>query len=144
MKNCFCTRQSAGFSLIELMAVIAIIGILSTVMFATYGTARERARDSRRITDIRQLQLGLELYFEACARTYPGSLSVSANDGCSGGITFGDFLQTIPDDPQGDPYEYSTTGSNYCLGAVLENENHSLIPDTLPCAVGSANYTVAP
>ena len=144
MHHLFYRRHDAGFSLIELMAVIAIIGILSTVMFATYSTARERARDSQRITEIKQLQLGLELYFEACTRTYPGSLSVSANDGCRGSVTFGDFLHTIPDDPQGNAYEYSTTGSSYCLGAVLENENHNLIPDTLPCTMGSANYTVAP
>lgn len=51
-----------GFTLIELLVVISIIGLLSSVVLASLNTAREKARDARRITDIRQVQNALEIY----------------------------------------------------------------------------------
>ena len=55
-------RTLRGFTLIELLVVISIIGFLSTVVLASLNTARARARDAKRISDIRQLQAALELY----------------------------------------------------------------------------------
>jgi len=51
-----------GFTLIELMVVISIIGVLSTIVVSTTSAARAKARDSKRISEIKQIQLGLELY----------------------------------------------------------------------------------
>src|SRR3989344_6899357 len=68
----FKTRRDsqAGFTLIELLVVIAIIGLLSSVVLASLNGARERARDARRLADMQQLRVALELYYSANNR-YP-------------------------------------------------------------------------
>lgn len=63
------TKQSStqnslsAFTLIELLVVIAIIGILSSVVLAAISSARESARDTRRLQDMRQIQTALEMYY---------------------------------------------------------------------------------
>lgn len=64
------TSHSKGFSLIELLVVLAIIGLLSSVIFAAVNQARKGARDTQRISSLRELQTGLEFYFNAHSR-YP-------------------------------------------------------------------------
>lgn len=56
-------RNKKGFTLVELLVVIAIIGLLSTLAVVALGSARSKARDARRISDIKQAQTALELYF---------------------------------------------------------------------------------
>ncbi len=57
--------------MIELLVVIAIIGLLATLSVVALNNARERARDSRRVSDIKQIQTALELYFDANNDSYP-------------------------------------------------------------------------
>ncbi len=66
-------RSRSGFTLIELLVVIAIIALLSSVVLATLSTARAKARDARRIQDIRQLQRAIELYADDHGGLYPTS-----------------------------------------------------------------------
>lgn len=56
------SSKRAGFTLIELLVVIAIIGLLSTLAVIALGTARAKARDAKRVSDIKQIQSALELY----------------------------------------------------------------------------------
>jgi type II secretion system protein G len=117
--------HTRGFTLIELLVVIAIIGLLASIILASLNSARQRGRDARRIADIREIQNALELYDEAC-RSYPNSLSTSANNNCPAGVTLGGFLATIPTDPySANSYLYTAFGSgaactSYHLGAELE------------------------
>jgi prepilin-type N-terminal cleavage/methylation domain-containing protein len=88
-------KKTKGFTLIELLVVIAIIGILSSITVVSLNSARARGRDAKRIADVKQIQLALSLYYDACGREYPtpssGLLSASANQGCSGGTTMASF-----------------------------------------------------
>jgi prepilin-type N-terminal cleavage/methylation domain-containing protein len=55
-------RVKQGFTLIELLVVIAIIGLLSSVALASLSTARTKARDAKRVSDIKNIFTALQLY----------------------------------------------------------------------------------
>ena len=132
-------RKQRGFTLIELLVVIAIIGLLSSVILGSLNSARKKGRDARRLADIKQMQLALELYYSNNGN-YPALTSVNTNQaGLNAAltpmVTEGD-IPTIPADPNGSSatYYYKTTagGTFYCLGALLE---------TLPVPASSCNTT---
>jgi len=125
--------KDRGLSFIEVLIVIAIIGLLAS--FALYGisASREKGRDNARIADLERIHLSLMRYYEAC-REYPATLDVSAGSGCPSGTTFGSFIPTIPTDPLGASYSYSTSGAGngydaYIVRAELETNHVVLIDD---------------
>jgi prepilin-type N-terminal cleavage/methylation domain-containing protein len=61
MKNKFSNQK--GFTLIELLVVIAIIGLLTSVITASLNNSRAKARDAKRIEDLRQMSLAIEMYY---------------------------------------------------------------------------------
>jgi prepilin-type N-terminal cleavage/methylation domain-containing protein len=122
--------KKKGFTLIELLVVIAIIGILATVSVIALQASRARARDAKRLADIKQLQSALALY-QHDAETYPATASVTPgailsyngtifmaviptpplpDDGCSGSDEYTYTMQTI----SGDQTSYTL---KYCLGS---------------------------
>lgn len=65
-------KNKKGFTLVELLVVIAIIGLLSTIAFISLNRARAKARDAKRVSDVRQLQSALELYYnDQSSPAYP-------------------------------------------------------------------------
>ena len=92
-------KNTHGFTLIELLVVIAIIGILSGVVLVSLGSARSRGRDSRRQTDLAELQSALALYAENNNSTYP------VNTGAEGCANFRDMANALGSPPAGqNPY----------------------------------------
>ena len=130
-------HKKGGFTLIELLVVIAIIGILSSVVLASLNTARQKARDARRISDMGQVQLALELYFDSCSQ-YPvsGALATlpaaTESTGCAGSNQWDVFMPINPTDPvtSNQAYGYALlTTTTYCVGANLEDSGHPNIVD---------------
>jgi type II secretion system protein G len=133
----FLRRRDKGFTLIELLVVIAIIGILSSVVLASLNSARQKSRDARRIGDIKQLQLALEMYYDS-NNGYPTSTAALAPD----------YIPVEPSDPQtGSGYTYAASStSNYVLRATLESDHNALDSDidgtvfSVDCTDASAPY----
>src|SRR3989339_1353879 len=75
-----------SFTLIELLVVIAIIGSLSALFLPNFMAARERARDSQRKSDLRQIQKAFELYKQdQTSAAFPATLPTANQCWTSGG-----------------------------------------------------------
>ncbi len=86
--------EKKGFTLIELLVVIAIIGLLSTLSIIALNSARARARDAKRISDVRQIQLALEMYYNE-NNDYPESITLGSSIGPAGAP----YLRVYPTPP---------------------------------------------
>ena len=131
------TRQS-GFSLIELMVVVAIIALLARVVTALVGDAKAKARDTKRRTDLNQIQVALELY-----RNDHGTFYVTGGGSAGNGTGYlayenggsypaaitrilyneGHLPEPIVEDPLQSPgymIYVCNSGQSYALSATLE------------------------
>ena len=128
-------KKTQGFTLIELLVVIAIIGILSSVVLASLNTARTKARDAKRVSDVRQIQLALEMYYDDNSN-YPTALSVA-------NLVTPGYIPSVPNDPStGTAYLYAALGSgavcsSYHLGATLENTGNSVLNNDQDATAGT-------
>lgn len=64
MSNNSQTRVQRGFTLIELLVVIAIIAILASILFPVFARARENARRSSGLSNLKQIGLGFTQYLQ--------------------------------------------------------------------------------
>jgi len=148
-------KSARGFTLIELLVVIAIIGVLATVVLASLNTARRKSRDARRVTDMKQIQLALELEYDGIgAQNYPTGSSGAAN--CvAGGLAYGleklvtdGYIASVPRDPSTAAcYRYASgltvlggARTLYHIGAVLEDNTSSLLNNDKDCDDGAAPF----
>jgi len=108
--------KKSGFTLIELLVVIAIIGLLASIVLVSLNSARAKARDAKRIADIRQIQAALEMYYDQngtypisgnCGATSPNGGWCNSVQSLSGGhwirngaSNLGAYLSNDPIDPK--------------------------------------------
>src|SRR5580698_9414163 len=110
--------ERKGFTLIEILIVVAIIAILASIVLVGLGPTQQSGRDARRLSDLHEAQNALELYYGKCGY-YPGP---SAASGCAAWspvvsysamsaviTTSGIGVSTMPDDP--------TSGKHYLYAA---------------------------
>ena len=136
-----------GFTLIELLVVISIIGLLASIVVVAVNPARGKSRDAKRLSDMHQLKLAIEMYYDAngvyptCTGAHP-SVCISTVYASYGDIrTLGiapTYVSVVPLDPinangeygyyyarghkKTGPNSWSQTGSSsdYIIGTRLE------------------------
>lgn len=121
------TRRSRGFTLIELMIVIAVVAILATITVISYNGVQQRARDSERKSDVTQLKVALDKYYAANSQ-YPAVCPGGEGQGCPVSYLqepLAPYLATIPTDPGGTTNEYTyvrggTSGNAYAIRVKYE------------------------
>ncbi len=104
-------KNNFGFTLLEILVVISIIGILIAMGASAFSTAQKKGRDARRVGDMKQYQNAFEQYY-------------SENDGYSTCANMEvDFIGSAPTDPKtGASYNCTTDAINskYCVCATLD------------------------
>ena len=65
------SRKNAAFTLIELLVVIAIIAILAAILFPVFAQARDKARQTSCLSNMKQLGLGEMMYIQDYDETFP-------------------------------------------------------------------------
>lgn len=116
---------SKGFTLVELLVVVAIISLLASIVFVSLGGFREDARDTKREADLRQIKTAMELcYFDASCNTSNAYVSVVGPDVPA----IPGYIAIPPTDPQNPARKYiwvPNTGTNenqeFCVYVELES-----------------------
>lgn len=117
-------KTQRGFTLIELMVVIAIIGLLSAAILSSLSTANQRGRDANRIADMKQLQNALELYAADNGGRYPVVASSFVSQLNASLVP--NYLPVLSEDPlpARARYRYWTvTGTSYSMVVDLESDD---------------------
>jgi prepilin-type N-terminal cleavage/methylation domain-containing protein len=91
-------RKKTGFTIVELLVVVGIIAIILVIMIVNLNDSRAASRDTVRLADMQAIQLALQEYRSMCSE-YPNRLELTANNGCPGTVSLGDFISEIPENP---------------------------------------------
>jgi len=112
-----------GFTLIELMIVVTVIGILSAIAIPIYANFQTRARIAKAEADVRGLATAVAAYSTHMG-SLPGALSVLTSIAtnttlAAGAQTVGPFMNAIPNPPAGwgSAYTYTTSGDTFTISA---------------------------
>jgi len=118
----FKSKKESGFTLIELMIVIAIIGMLAAIVAVAVGKARNAAKDAKIKSDIAQSAIEAEL-IRADTDSY-ADLCNSTNDGLSNSATYSLDVLSTDLTKQGAHVNCRADASHYCISAQLNNGNY--------------------
>lgn len=121
----------AGFTLLEVLVVVAIIGILISIGTASFTSAQKKARDGRRQGDLKSIQTAFEQYNADNNGNYPATCSVDATYLPAG----------LPKDPKtGANYTSSCSATQYCFCGLLEGTTTGGNASDASCTFGAGAY----
>jgi prepilin-type N-terminal cleavage/methylation domain-containing protein len=121
-------QNKKAFTLIELLIVIAIIGVLSGFIFVSMNNAINASKDSRRQSDIANLSKSILIYEANGGSLIPGNCTIGNGGTCASvNNEINSMLQTIlpnlPVDPDGGNYNYDSDGTDYTISATLSDNS---------------------
>lgn len=110
------TKKSYGFTIVELLIVIVVIGILAAITIVAYNGIQDRAKAARILSDVNQVAKKIEIY-NATNGSYPstgGMTTVRTDDNCPAGSSQADWVPgvdgTLPQSVQPATGAYGETG----------------------------------
>lgn len=120
------TKNFLGFTMIELLITIAVIGALASIGLIAFTGQQKSARDTQRKSDLQQYRIALENYANANNSAYPGGTGMAVNSLCASGAALSNFMSGCP---AGNPYSYQyTSGSGgYVLWVELERSGNNWV-----------------
>lgn len=119
-------HSKKGFTVLELLVVVAVIAILSSIALVLTSGTKEKSRDSRRMEDIRQMQNALNLYYTNHNR-FPietSKVTITGSDDFSNILIADGVIEEVPADPlhpsRTYTYQSDDSGSDYTVTFCLE------------------------
>ena len=159
LKNYKRKLNNFGFTLVELLVVISILGVLATIALASFRSSQARGRDAERKSDLKQIVSSLELYYSDYGK-YPSSLGgkilgcpSTSQTSCTWGLgSFTDgktvYFRVLPKDPTAS-YTYfyrivdSGTSQKFQIFAYIENtQDLSRITTGYSCGTVLCNFAI--
>lgn len=137
---------SKGFTLIEVLIAIAMIGILASFIISNFAGIQQKTRDSQRKNDLNQIQTALGLYLQDYGQ-FPQSTTDGKIENAIWGGKWLPYIKELPEDPLAlqnyKNYYYQPDGDSYRLYAKLENCNDSQAKAGTDCK-NDYNYCISP
>lgn len=146
--------KKSAFTLIELLIVVAIIGVLSVVGLIAYGNFLKNSRDAKRQSDLKIIQSALEdyhadllFYPTAAGLVLSQAVSFDSDIGRGSGTapsTKKTYLNVVPKDPTSStttPYCYTTTPANCDNSASNRCSSYTLYAKLDNPSAGASSYT---
>ncbi len=118
-----------GFTILEMMIAVAIIGLLAAATFTFLDSAKVNGRDARRLSDVGEIRNGLNLYFtdKSVFPVYPSGITITGEDDFSTLLIEGEYMFDVPADPMSPVYDYVYTsnskGTDFTITFCIEGDS---------------------
>jgi general secretion pathway protein G len=117
-------RNQDGFTLIEIMVVILILGLLATIVVQSLRGAADKAKRTKAQADISEFKTALDRYYldngfyPTTDQGLPALVTAPQGGRIPANYENGGYIERVPNDPWGNPYVYQSDGTNYVLKSL--------------------------
>ncbi len=112
--------QKLGYTIIELLVVIGVIAVLSSIVVVSFNSSRIKSRDTKRVVDIKNIQTALELYYYR-NKSYPNAIT-PGQAFAENGVT---YMSSIPLNPS-PRNDGNCPNSDYAYTALNSNQSYTI------------------